>query len=86
MTLFKLGMLDGSFGAMPWEVGSKWKVENKGKTITLEIPKTCKYAGHEGRLMRMSTDGKLTFESCVSKDVSVPLYVKTVSRRGKGMS
>lgn len=81
-TLFEPGMLDGTFGAMRWEVGSKWKVEKKGKTITLEIPRTCKYAGQDGRLMRMSTDGNLTFESCVSKDVSVPLYVKTVSKRG----
>lgn len=82
MTVFEPGMLDGTFGVMRWEVGAKWSVEKNGKTIKLEVPKTCKYAGQEGRLMRMSSDGDLRFESCVSKGVSIPLYVKTVSRRG----
>lgn len=72
MGMFAFGLSGGS-----WEVGSKWSRTENGKTVTMEIPKECKYAGQKGRLFRMTTNDEVAYESCVSSEVALPLYVRS---------
>ncbi len=59
------------------EEGSSWSYKSKdGESMEFEVKGTCKYAGRKGKLLRMKSDGKVVYESCIDVDVPLPIYVK----------
>ncbi len=66
-----------------WEVGTAGKFkDDSGNTIEYAIPDECTYADQTGRHLVVKTNGKVTYELCVAKDVALPLYQKVVDDDG----
>ncbi len=83
MTLFAQSMMHMfTLGGLNWEEGSRMQRKEDGKTMVMEV-KACEVLGKKGRKLVMQEDGTVTYESCVSPGVALPLYLHTRSDDGE---
>ncbi len=45
--------------------------------------KSCEFGGVSGKLFQIKKNNRIIYESCLSKEVGLPLYIKTVSENGE---
>ncbi len=75
------------FATMPYYmiaaegITSMEQTEN-GKTMKISSGKTCSYAGQKGKRLLVEQDGRVIYDLCISKDIGLPLYLKSVSDDG----
>ncbi len=62
----------GMFMGRSWELGSQWSMGSGDQGVSFEVTDTCAYAGVEGLLAVIVTQGN-RMESCVATDVALPL-------------
>ncbi len=53
-----------------------------GKRIKLTSGNTCSYAGQKGKRLTIEENGKVVYDLCISGDIGLPLYMKSVSDDG----
>ncbi len=83
LTLFAQSMVHVfTMGGLNWEEGSRMTRKEDGKTMVMEV-KSCEVLGKKGRKLVMSEDGTVTYESCVSPGVALPLSIFTRSDDGE---
>ena len=76
-----IAMFSAGTATQGLEEGSHWSYKSKdGDKVEFEVKGTCKYAGRKGNLLRMKSNGKVVYESCIDVDVPLPIYVKYVDK------
>lgn len=77
VTLFSPFFTMYFMSSMEFKGKSHWKqTDEEGNVIEVNYGEECEFAGFTGKHMEILTNGKLSYEVCVSKDVPLPLYVK----------
>ncbi|MDH3458340.1 MAG: CsgG/HfaB family protein [Gemmatimonadota bacterium] len=82
MTLGPIGLT--LFNPLSWmmlsghdlTVGDGWSYRSEGESWSVRVDRTCAHAGHEGVLIVVSEDDEVIQESCVARDIALPLRVK----------
>lgn len=70
------------FAGHELEVGDGWSYSSGGESLSVKVESQCQHAGLTGYLVVLRSNDSAQQESCVAKDVALPLHVKLQSDDG----